>query len=458
MAIVSSFGAMQALTTRRNQAFWTPTDVGGSISLANATSATYSTIYETQPNVRICVDFIARNIAQLGLHVYRRVSDTDRVRLPNHSLARWLKRPNPSTTRYRLIESLMQDLCIYYNAFLLKIRYRDLDGSQQIGLLRLPPESMSVSGGLLPSVFTWTLEDGTTRDFSPADVVHFSGYSPSNPLIGLSPMETLRQTLSEVYAAVQYRTDFWRNGARFEGIIERPREAAKWDPLQRQQFRDGVNAFRQGGARAGAMLVLEDGMTYKTTSADARKSEYTDGLKLAREICAATYHIPQPMVGILDHATLTNVKEYHKHLYQDTLGPWCVWVEEEFERQLLTESDDQEGVYTEFNIAEKLKGSFEEQAASLQALVGRPLMTVNEGRARLNLPSRDDGDELAVQPGTGDAQIREGTGDDDDDESAATRALVDAQHGELQAQIRALTARSQTTIVNLTTVAPPPEA
>jgi phage portal protein BeeE len=82
----------------------------------------YSRIYAAQPNVRTCVDFLSRNIAQLGIHVFRRVGDTDRVRLPNHDVAEWLCDPNPSTSRYRLIESLVADLAIYYNAFWLKVR------------------------------------------------------------------------------------------------------------------------------------------------------------------------------------------------------------------------------------------------------------------------------------------------------------------------------------------------
>jgi hypothetical protein len=55
----------------------------------------------------------------------------------------------------------------------------------------------------------------------------------------------------------------------------------------------------------------------------------------------------------------------------------------------------------EFNIQDKLKGSFEEQAAALHALVGRPIMTANEGRARLNLPALDDpsANQLAAQQG-----------------------------------------------------------
>ena len=458
MAIVSSFGALQALTSERNQSWWGASDIAGSVNLGDA-FATYGEIYRTQPNVRICVDFLARNIAQLGLHVYRRVSDTDRVRLTDHPVARWLKRPNPATSSYRLKESLVSDLAIYNNAFLLKLRYRDTDGTRQIGLVRLPPEQMTVSGGILPSLYTWTLEDGTEKDYFPEDIVHINGYDPTNSLIGLSPMETLRRILAEAHAAGAYRESFWRNSARFEGVIERPHMPAgkkDWTADQRREFRTGVRAFRQGGAKSGEILVLEDGMQYKPVSGDAQKNQYIEGIKLARSICAAQWHIPEPMVGILEHATLANVKEYHKHLYQDTLGPPCVHIEEEFERQVVTESDDQDGIYLEFNIAEKLKGSFEEQAAALQALVGKPVMTANEGRARLNLPRMDDAeaDKLAVQPGTGDAQLLEGEvveGDDDDTLPARRERERDEdaalQHSQLQAQITALASRP--TIINV---------
>jgi hypothetical protein len=59
---------------------------------------------------------------------------------------------------------------------------------------------------------------------------------------------------------------------------------------------------------------------------------------------------------------------------------------EEIELQLLPDSRrHQPNVYVEFNLAEKMKGSFEEQATSLQTAVGAPWMTRNEARARQNL-------------------------------------------------------------------------
>jgi HK97 family phage portal protein len=389
MAIIRSFGALQRVAVPQ------PTYASVS-SVGVGYPASYAAMYRTQPHVRTVVDFLARNVAQLGLHVFRRVSDTDRQRLADHDLANWLTQPSPWGTRYRLFEGLMQDLGIYFNAFWLKVRLPD-----RISLMRLPPEEMQVEGGLFPSQYTWISGSGERREFSPSEIIHFGGYDPLNPLMGLSPLETLRRIIAEDVAAADHRRHYWHNAARIEGVIQRPKEAGRWDKTQREAFKEDWGKF-MGGRNSGKTPVLEDGMTWAPTSFSAKDSELIASRKLSREEVAAAYHVPLPMVGILDHATFSNIKEQHKHLYADALGPWLVMIEEELERQLLPESRDADHVYLEFNIAEKLKGSFEEQADAILKLTGRPVMTANEGRSRLNLPSLDDPgtDELALQLNT----------------------------------------------------------
>lgn len=374
---------------------WSPGPVRRSVRLYDQFNYDYATIYRTQPNVRTCVDFLARNIAQLGLHVFRRVGETDRVRLREHGLPMLLGRPLPATyklTRYRLIESLMSDLGIYFNAYWLKLR---VDGG--LGLLRIPPPDVEPKGGLLATVYTVTV-GGVQRDFGPDEVVHFKGYNPENPLLGLPPLETLRRTLAEEHEAGNYRQYFWRNSARMAGIIKRPVGAPDWSNPARERFIAEFEELYSGEENSGKTAVLEEGMEWQQTSFSARESEYLAGRKLTREECARAYHIPLPLVGILDHATFSNIEEQHKHLYQDSLGPWLKMLEQDIDLQLLPEFEDIEGVYSEFNIAEKLAGSFEEQTKSFQAAVGRPWMTANEARARMNMPSMDGDAEQLVTP------------------------------------------------------------
>lgn len=378
--IVQSLGTL----TETGTTAWYPALTRSSLRLYDSYYYDYAALYRSQPNVRVCVDFLARNLAQLGLHVFRRVSDTDRVRLTDHPLAVILGQPNPWTTRYRLIEGLMSDMGIYFNAYWLKI---PRDGTLTY-LLRVPPHLVTVYGNLSPRGYKIDLGN-ELRDIDPKDMVHFRGYNPEDATVGMSPLETLRRILAEEQAMGDYREHFWQNSARMHGIIERPREAPQWSLVARERFKAEFEALYSGGENSGRTAILEEGMSWKEATFNAQESEYMLGRKLTREECARQYHIPLPMVGILDHATFSNISEQHKNLYQDTIGPWAAMLEQDIELQLLNDFTDTNGVYCEFNIAEKLQGSFEEQAKTLQMAIGRPFMTANEGRAIMNLPRMD---------------------------------------------------------------------
>lgn len=347
----------------------------------------YATIWRTQPQVRTVVGFLARNIAQLGIHVFRRVSDTDRERLTDHPLARLLADPLPRLTTYRLIERLVADLATYDNAYLLKLRLNGV-----LRLLPVPPTLIRPYGGnwIAPEHY----ETAGGRDFPVEDVVHIHGYQPETLTFGCSPMEALRDLLLEEREAAKQRAAMWKSGARMTGVITRPADA-EWSAEERRRFREMWRTFAQGGGAEGGTAILEDGMEYHPVSINPQQAQYVEARKLTREEVAAAFFIPPPLVGILDHATFSNIREQHQHLYQDTLGPWLVMLEQEIGAQILPDlPGDNTGVYAEFNIQAKMRGSFEEQAAAASTATGRPWMTVNEQRARMNLPAIEGGDSL----------------------------------------------------------------
>jgi len=295
-AVVQSLGALADL-----EMGWSSSVFYGRLRLYDTHYYDYATLYRTQPNVRTCVDFLARNIAQLGLHVFRRVSETDRKRLREHPLAQLLGRPLPpeyKVTRYHLIQALMGDLGVYFNAFWLKVK--PANGPK--GLLRIPPSYVAVKGGLMPTRYEVTI-GGKLLKVAPEGMVHFRGYNAESAILGLSPLETLRRVLAEEHAAGDYREAFWQNAARMGGIIERPVEAPMWGKPARERFKAEFEALYSGGDNSGKTAILEEGMVWKQNTFNAQESEYLTGRRLTREECARAYHIPLPMVGILEHAT-----------------------------------------------------------------------------------------------------------------------------------------------------------
>jgi HK97 family phage portal protein len=358
------------------------------VQLADGVYREYAHLYQVQPQIRTVVSFLARNIAQLGLHAFRRVSDTDRERLTDHPLPRILAAPGARLTRYRLIERLVSDIAIYDVAYWVKVR---MDSGELLGVIPIPPSRMTIEGDnwLEPEAFT---VQGARGDLTlqPDQVVHFHGYDPVDLRTGSSPIDSLRSLLAEEFEANRAREQMWRNGGRLSGVLKRPADAGDWSLEARARFREGWRSYVQSGGTP----ILEDGMEYEQLAIDPAKAQYIEARKLTREEVAAAYHIPLPMVGILDNATFSNIKEQHQQLYQDTLGPWLTMIQEEIGLQLIPDLPDSDDVYVEFNLQEKLRGSFEEQAQQLQTAVGAPWLTRNEARARMNLPQIDGGNDL----------------------------------------------------------------
>jgi len=392
MAFVVSAGQLSAI---ERTAAVAPSNF--SISLGGGLTTDYGAIWRSQPQVRTAVDFLARNIAQLGLHAYRRQSDVDRKRITTGPLAALIEHPNPSTTRYRFIDSLVHDLGIYDNAYHLKIRGVDGD-KRRLALYRLPPKMVRPLGedGITGATGYEVRGNRSVRHFKTDSVIHFRGYNPDDTRIGTSPIETLRRILLEEFQAASYREQLWRNGARMGGYLRRPLEAAQWSDKARMRFRtEWQQQYTGDGPNSGGTPVLEDGMEWVQGGMTPEQAQYLEARKLTREEVASAFHIPLPMVGILDHATFSNIEQQHKQLYQDTLGPWLTMICEELHLQLLPDLFPESAqVYVEFNLAEKLRGSFEEQAQQLQTAIGAPWLTRNEGRARMNLGQIDGADEL----------------------------------------------------------------
>ncbi len=395
MAVVASEGSVVSTHSESLRP-----SIRGSIELYGRTQD-YATLYRLQPNLRLVIRFLARNIAQLGLGAYRRVSATERVELDfDHPLRAFIRNPTPSlpkpTSRHAWIRGLVEDLALYDELYVLKLR--NPANPDKLNGIRIPPTRIGPTGEawLWPEGFKLTGNRGE-RDYAAEDVIYLHGHNPDDPRAGLAPAEALRRILAEETESGAWREQYWRNAARISGVIERPVDAPKWGDPARERFLEEWRAARTGyGPDAGGTPVLEEGMHFNGTSFSSKESEYLGSRRLTREETAAAYFIPPVFVGILENANYANIKEQHIGLYADTLGPWIDWISEELELQLLPEFDDVADVYLEFNIEEKLRGRFEEQAAAMQTATGAPWMTRNEARALRNLAPVDGGDDLVV--------------------------------------------------------------
>lgn len=355
-------------------------------------------IYRTQPAVRICVSFLANNIAHLKLKSYRRTDETPEM-LRDHPLPILLSKPNPRTSGFDLIHGTVADIAVYDTAYWLK---RYVGNSRS--LYRIPPAYVAPRGGNIltgPAYYVIQVA-GAPRTITPDQIVDFSGYNVLDTRIGSSPLESLRAVLAEEVAASNHRAGFWKNAARRDGVIERPpvgpNGAPKWTDADRTRFRQDWQNRMSGSGNAGITPVLEDGMKWNPDSFSAKDSEFIAGREFAIDTVATVYNIPLAVLSRKGTATFASMQEFHKMLYVDTLGPWNARIEGTLWLQLLPDFGDPD-LYVEFNIEEKLQGDFEQQTNAFRASVQVPTWAVNEARAKQGLKRIDDPDfDLPAKP------------------------------------------------------------
>jgi HK97 family phage portal protein len=356
-------------------------------------------VYRSQPGVRLCVDFLADNIAHCKLKVYHRETGPHglehgerREADLSHSLYKLLMNPAPGVSGFDFIRDTIADLAIYGNAHWVIRRAGDAKA-----LVRVMPPYVSARGGSPVSSPDLYIVDvgGGPVDIPVRDMTHFRTYNPSDIRVGTSILEALRGVLSEEKAMSRHRRHYWENAARMEGWIGRPKAAGRWSRAQRREFREDWQAAHSGASTAGKTAILEDDMKLNAYSFSPKDSEFIESREWALDLVATAFHIPLAVLSRKDTATFASMKEFHTMVYVDTLGPWMALMEKAINVQLVPLFRDP-SLFVEFNIEEKLQGDFESTAMALRAAGQVPYMSPNDMRRIRNLPRIDE--EWADQP------------------------------------------------------------
>lgn len=370
----------------------------GSDAPTQVLNYTAQKLYQTQDNLKACVDFLSNSIAQLPLKVYKRNGETDRERDRDSVASKLLWRPNEDQTGYEFIRALASEYFVFGTVYVWVIPDADSESGWQI---RIIPSEWIVNTRSLNAYAQASIRVSTSQgnvvDIPRTEFVQFKTYSPGNPGGYISPVSGLRQTLQEQIEAGNFRKQLWHSSGRLNAQIVRPANVQPWDDEARRKF---VTAFREswgaGGSKAGSIPVLEDGMEIKPFSTSFKEAQWTESVKLSRESVAAAYGVNPSLIWHSDTQTYASSKDNARALYAECLGPVLQMLQQRINSFLLPMIGADSDIYVEFDLTEKLKGSFEERASIIQASVGGPWMTRNEARADNNLPPIDGGDELIV--------------------------------------------------------------
>jgi HK97 family phage portal protein len=367
---------------------------GGQVNLVgDGQAVSYTMLYRSQPWIAAAVNKLARQISRLPLKVYEKDSQNNNVRLPaDHGLVKLLTQPFARGGPTHLKQKIALPMLLHGNALLAKDR--PTAGAPPVGLKPMdwryviPHGYAGVAGDLIPGeVEFWEFTYPDDRTFiRPEEILHFKWDAPDSA-VGVSPLQQLGVTLFSEDAAQRYAAAYFRNGGRLSGAVVMPPEVKDRQIID--QVKREVNELYAGVDRNHGVAVMGGGATWQEMGQSAAEAQLIETRQVNREEIAAVYDIPPPMIGILDHATYSNISEQHLMLYQTVLGPWLTLIEETMKAQLLDSEPVWEGLFVEFDVDEQLKGNPIDRSKAQALWITHGVYTINEVRKLENLPQID---------------------------------------------------------------------
>ncbi len=407
MSIASFFGNLFAQKVRVSIA--SLQRLGKAVWMPRNTKAFAKEGYASNVIVFRCVDVIAKAMASIPLVV----KQGDKVVGLEHPLAKLLARPNPRTTKSRMVHQLVAFRLITGNSYLEKLSPSE----------STPPKELWVwpsydirpiiddRGGILPvgygfedgrAKFGWEVDPITGRSC----ILHWMTFNPLNPWFGMSPIESMARSVDQRNSADEWNQALLQNQCEPSGVLTS--DSTFTDP-QVKQLRDQLEERYMGPRNAKRPMVLGGGAKWTQVALSPKDMDWLEGKNVASRDIAGAFGVPTQVIPIAGDQTFANFEQARLALWEDTVIPLGLDLTEELNHFF---AEDFPGATISMNL-DKIAALGVRRAEKWNTAQNSTFISTNEKRELVDLEpideSQGDGDAILVSAGK--ITLEEATGD-----------------------------------------------
>ena len=331
-----------------------------------------------------CISRIANDCAKMPPELKERVGGIWRV--VDRPSPYWpvLRKPNEYQTRIQFFVVWLMSLLSAGNTYVLKER----DGRNiVVGLHILNPRQVEIHVSDRGEVFYKLRFDkdhmfnGVLSDIAvPAsEIIHDLINPLFHPLCGIPPLYAAGMAATQAGRIQADTTRLFENGGRPSGLVIAPNdidedEARRW----KQEWKDNFT-----GSNRGSVAFMSGGMKYEPITQSAEESQMIELLRWTAEDIARPYGVPLYKINAGPMPVSNNVQVLNAQYYSETLQSRIEAIEVLLDEGLGLPQD----MGVEFNLDILLRMDSATQIDVLGKAVGAALMSIDEGRQKLDLPA-----------------------------------------------------------------------
>jgi len=312
------------------------------------------------------------------------------VEIYDHPILDLLKNPAQGWSQTEWLYVISTYLGIIGNAYLHKV----VVSGQLTELVPLQSEYMTIrydKQGVITEYFYQPLGSIESRTFKPSEIVHIRNRVAGSLIAGMGNLEACVQSFAVAYNAEQYAAALLSNNAMPAWVITLKNQGAlpidpvtgSIDETKMLEFENKWRAKWGGSNRGGFKFSIGD-MDFKNLSATMADTQIDKFMEEAKKQICAAFSVPLSTLDETDSNKATALASMRQLKIYGVFPKVCLILDQL--NQVFAEFFDS-GLFVWIDQREALDPDAQEQATVLSTLKNAGIMSVNEARLTLGLPS-----------------------------------------------------------------------
>lgn len=230
--------------------------------------------------------------------------------------------------------------------------------------------------------------------FSSEEIIHLKSHYTKDGILGISVREQLSSTLKGNIEAQKFINKTIESGMTAKSVLN---YTGSLNDANVQSLVKEVTKYAKGEMKDKGIdniVPMPVGFSLTPLNLKLADSQFLELRQYSALQIASAFGVKPYQVGDYTKSSYASAEAQQLSFLVDTLLFIVKQYEEELTYKLLTDEEVANGYHIKFNVAVMLRADQKTQIDTLSAAVSNFLMTPNEARERLDLPSKEGGDQL----------------------------------------------------------------
>jgi HK97 family phage portal protein len=351
-------------------------------NVTESTALTYSAVWNA-------VSLISGTIGALPLHLMQRKGEKKQI-VDGRKLYRIMHdETNPYITAMAFRETLMAHVLLWGNGYAEIVR----NGyGEVIELWPITPNRVTVEMAGDELVYRIKMDREADITLPRSKVLHIPGLG-FDGFLGYSVIAMARKSIGLGMALETFGALYFGQGTHPGVIVSHP---GTLGVDGHKNLKDALTQTYSGLGQSHRLMLLEEGMKVEKLGIPPNDSQFLESRQFQIPEVARWFNLPPHKLKDLTRSSFSNIESEQISFVRDSILPWLVRLEQNYQMQLLTPSDkDLSGygrIYFKHSVEGLLRGDSASRAAFYGPMLDRGVFCINEVRALEDLDPVAGGD------------------------------------------------------------------